>query len=269
MAVGPRSQVALRVVEVKRSNARQPHGPLDVPQQSVVPLPRTEVVARGERMACVDAHREPLGMRTAFHDLRELREGVPDDAALAGGDLEDREDVGSRRVVEGPIQTRGDRLERIGFPLAEVCPRMEDDVPDAEHLRPIQFLHECRAAVAQSVFLRRSEVDQVVRMDDRAGQPMLFHVLLERLGLLGRDWFRLAEHSWAPRKDLNRLAADAPAAGRGEGDALRNRDVSPEIHGVPVRNPTHTDELCRVAAGIIQLCTGPSCGGPSRSSTTG
>src|SRR5207302_9654777 len=162
----------------------------------------------------------------------------------------------------------GDCLERIGLPLAEVCPRMEYDVPNAEHLSPIQYLHECRAAVAQSVFLRRSEVDQVVRVDDCAGQPMLFHVLLERLGLFGRDRFRLAEHSWAPREDLDRFAADAPAAGRGEGDALRNRDVSPEIHGVPLRNPTHADELCRVASGIIQPCTGPSCGGPSRSSTT-
>src|SRR5256885_8070497 len=116
-------------------------------QQGLVPLPRTEVVARGERMACVDAHRKSVGMRRALHDFPELREGVPDDTALARGDLEDREDVWDRRVLEGPIQTRGDRLERIGFPLAEVCPRMEDDIPDAEHLCPIQFLHERGAAV--------------------------------------------------------------------------------------------------------------------------
>src|SRR5947208_16264291 len=129
---------------------------------------------------------------------------------------------------------------------------MEYDVPDAEHLGPIQFLHECRAAVAQSVFLRRSEVDQVVRVDDRAGQPMLFQILLERLGLFGRDRFRLAEHSWAPREDLDRFAADAPAAGRGEGDAFRNRDVSTEIHGVPVPNSTHAAYLCPPAPGPLE-----------------
>src|SRR5256886_5287202 len=234
VAVAPRAEVALRVVQVKRADARQSHGLLHVPQEALVPLPRSEVVAGGKRMAGVNADSEPLRMRASLHDLRELSERVADDAALARGNFEDSEDVRRRRVIEGPVQTRGDRLESIGLPLPEVGPRMEDDVPDAKHLSPIQFLDERDATVAQSVLLWRGEVDQVVRMDDGAAQSELFQVLLERLSLLGRDGFRLSEHPRAPGENLDRLAADAPTAGRRECDALRDRDMGPELHASPL-----------------------------------
>src|SRR3989454_3148465 len=233
VAVGPRAEVALRVVQVEGTDARQSHGLLHVPQKTLVPLPRSEVVAGRKRMAGVKADSGPLRVRTSLHDLRGLSGRVADDAPLARGNFEDGENVRRRRVVERPVQTRGDRFEGIGFSLAEVGPRMEDDVPDAKHLSPIQFLDERDATIAQSVLRWRGEVDQVVRMDDGVGQSVLFQVLLERLSLLERDGFRLSEHPRAPGENLDRLAADAPTAGRRECDALRDRDMGPELHASP------------------------------------
>src|SRR2546426_8769267 len=225
VSIRTRPQIAFRIVQMKRADARQPDRFLYFLEEFFISLPRPEVVARGECVARVDAYGKALRMRTSLYDLGELIKGVADDAPLAGGDLEDRKDVRRGRVIEGAVQARGDRLETVGLPFPEVGARMEDDVPDAKDLGAIQLLDERSSAVAQPVLLGRAEVDQIVRMDDRAGQSVCFQVFLERHGLLGRDRLRLAQHPRAPREDLDRLAADRPPPRRSHGDALCNRDV--------------------------------------------
>src|SRR5438046_7123904 len=149
-------------------------------------------------------------MRGPLDDFRELREPVPDDGALARGVLEDRGHVRRNRVVERPVQALGDRLEGPALAFSHARPGMEDYVSDAQNLGAIQFLDEGDPAVSQSVLRGRTQIDQIVGVDDRAEQSALGHVVLEGLGLLRWNRLRLPEHPRTPREDLDGLAADGP-----------------------------------------------------------
>src|SRR6267143_2534041 len=105
-----RSEVAHRIVQVERADPTESDGLLNRPKERLVAVPRPEVVARGERMARVDADPETVRMGRAFHDLGELLKPIADDRPRARGVLQDREDIRAVRVFEAPVQARRERL---------------------------------------------------------------------------------------------------------------------------------------------------------------
>src|SRR5439155_12991377 len=173
-------------------------------------------------------------MGASLDDLGELLEPGANDGPLPGRVLEDGEDVGRVRVVKGPVEALGRRPDRRGLPLPPVARRMEDHVADAEGLRPVEFLDERLAAVLDRVVVRTAQVDQVVRVDHRADDPVFLEVLPESLRLLRRQRLRPPKHPRAAGENLNRLGPDRPAAFWRQGDVLRDRDVGPEVHDSPV-----------------------------------
>src|SRR2546428_360241 len=184
-----RSEVAHRIVQVERADPTESDGLLDRPKERLVAVPRPEVVARGERMARVDADPETVRMGRAFHDLGELLKPIANDRSRARGVLQDREDIRGVRVFEAPVQARRDRLDGVRLAAPQVGSRLEDPVPDSEDLSAVELLHECVATVVEGVFVRPREVDQIVRVDDCARNPVRGNRLLERLRLL--RWNRL------------------------------------------------------------------------------
>src|SRR2546422_2141855 len=233
MAVELRSEVAHRIVQVERADPTESDGLVDRPEERLVAVPRPEVVARGERVARVDADPEAVRMGRAFHHLGELLEPIPDDRARSRGVLQDREHVRGVRVLEAPVEARRDRLDGVRLAPPDVGSRVEDHVPDSEDLSPVELLHERDAAVVERVIVRSREVDQIVRVNDRARNPVRRHRLLERLRLLRRYRLRISKHAWTARKNLDCVGPDRLAALRSERDALRNRDVGAEVHRSP------------------------------------
>src|SRR3989475_10729278 len=136
-------------------------------------------------------------------------------------------------MLEAPVQAGLDRLDGVRLAAPQVSSRVENHVPDSEDLRPVELLHKRVATVVEGVFVRACEVDQIVRVNDRARNPIRGHRLLERLRLLWRNRLRPSKQAWTARKNLDRVGPDRLAALRGERDALRNRDVGAEIHRSP------------------------------------
>src|SRR6266540_4450971 len=96
--MGP--QVADGVVQVECADVAQPDRLVDRPHESVVSVPRAEVVSGGEGVARVDADPESFRVSGSLDDLRELLEPRSDHGALSRRVLEDREDVRGARVLE-------------------------------------------------------------------------------------------------------------------------------------------------------------------------
>src|SRR3989442_6275529 len=72
VAVELRSEVAHRVVQVERADPAESDGLVDCPEQRLVAVSRPEVVARGERVACVNADTDAVPICRTRHHLREL-----------------------------------------------------------------------------------------------------------------------------------------------------------------------------------------------------
>src|SRR5438093_581811 len=173
------------------------------------------------------------GSFAAWTRPRRRRTRPGDDGARSRRILQDREHVRGVRVLEAPVEARRDRLDGVRLAPPDVGSRVEDHVPDSEDLSPVELLHERDAAVVERVIVRSREVDQIVRVNDRARYPVRGHRLLERLRLLRRNRLRISKHAWTARKNLDRVGPDRLAALRGERDALRNRDVGAEVHRSP------------------------------------
>src|SRR2546428_609141 len=211
-------------------------GLIDCPQAPLVAAPRQEVVPGGERVEGVAADPGATRMRGAFHHFGELLEPIPDEGAGARRVLEDREDVRGVRVLETPVQTRRDRLDGVRLAPAHVGSRVEDDVPYAEELGPVELFDERVAAVRERVVVRSREVDEIVRVDDRACDAVRGQRLPERGRFFRPDRLRPAEHPWAAGENLDRIGADGLAALRRQCDALRDGDVGAEEHAPPRGN---------------------------------
>src|SRR2546428_748099 len=106
-----RSEVAHRIVQVERADPTESDALVDRPEERLVAVPRPEVVARGERVTCVDTDPEAVRMGRAFHHFGELLEPIPDDRPRARRILQDREHVRGVRVLEAPVQARRNHLE--------------------------------------------------------------------------------------------------------------------------------------------------------------
>src|SRR3989454_3857199 len=249
VAVEFRSEVAHRIVQVERADPTESDALVDRPEERLVAVPRPEVVARGERVTCVDADPEAVRMGRAFHHFGELLEPIPDDRPRARRILQDREHVRGVPLLEAPVQARRNHLEGARLASSQVGSRVENHVPDSEDLGAIELLHERNAAVVERVIVRPREVDQIVRVNDRARNPVRGHRLLERLRLLRRNRFGVSEHPRTAGENLNRVGPDRRAALRGERDALRDRDVGAEVHRSPRGNRLGTDELADVPGG--------------------
>src|SRR5947209_1444081 len=225
VAVEIRSEVAHRIIQMERADPSQADGLANRAEQRLVAFPRSEIVARGEGVAGVDADPEAVHMGASLDDLGELLEPGANDGPLPRRVLEDREDVGRVRMVKGPVEAFGRRPDRRGLPLPPVARRMEDHVADAEGLRPVEFLDERLAAVLDRVVVRTAQVDEVVRVNHRADDPVFLEVLPESLRLLRRQRLRPPKHPRAAGENLNRLGPDRPAAFWRQGDVLRDWDV--------------------------------------------
>src|SRR3989454_4095536 len=277
VAVELRSEVAHRVVQVERADPAESHGLVDRLEERLVAVSRPEVVARRERVACVHADPEAIRMGRAFHHLGELLEPIADDGARSRRILQDREHVRGVRVLEAPVEARRDRLDGVRLAPPDVGSRVEDHVVDSEDLSPVELLHERDAAVVERVIVRSREVDQIVRVNDRARDPVRGHRLLERLRLLRTNLLRISKHAWTARKNLDRVGPDRLAALRGERDALRNRDVGAEVHRSPdagIASARMSLPMCGSAAPLatngassIPPGTRPRASAPSRRDT--
>src|SRR2546422_3553742 len=159
VAVELRSEVAHRIVQVDRADSPESDGLFDRPEERLVAFPQAEVVARGERVAGVDADPESIRMGRALHHLGELLEPIADDRPRARRILEDREHIRRVRMLEAPVQTGGDCLDGVRLPAAQVSSRVENHVVDSEDLSPVELLYECNAAVVERVIVRSREVD--------------------------------------------------------------------------------------------------------------
>src|SRR2546422_2273710 len=137
MAVELRSEVAHRIVQVERADPTESDGLVDCPEERLVAVPRPEVVARGERVARVDADPEAVRMGRAFHHLRELLGPIAEDRARSRGVLQDREHVRGVRVLEAPVEARRDRLEGVRLAPPQAGSRVENPVSDSEDLGTI------------------------------------------------------------------------------------------------------------------------------------
>src|SRR5438876_616514 len=140
VAVEIRSEVPHRIVQVKRADSPEAHRLVDGPEERLVAVPDSEVVARRERMAGVDADPEAVRMGGTFHHVGELLEPVSDDGPRTRRVLQDRKYVRGARMLETPIQTPRDRLDRVRLALPHVGSRMEYHVQDPEELSPVELL---------------------------------------------------------------------------------------------------------------------------------
>src|SRR3989441_543874 len=120
VAVESRSEVAHRIVQVERADPTESDALVDRPEERLVAVPRPEVVARGERVTCVDTDPEAVRMGRAFHHFGELLEPIPDDRPRARRILQDREHVRGVRVLEAPVQARRNHLEGVRLASSQV-----------------------------------------------------------------------------------------------------------------------------------------------------
>src|SRR5438445_637563 len=137
VSIEVRSQIADRVVQVKRADSSQADRLADRAEECVVALPRSEVVARGKGVARVDADSKAVRVGAPLDDLGELLEPGADHGPLSRRVLEDREDVGRVRMVEGPVEALGRCPDRRGLPFPSVAGRMKDHIADSEGLCPV------------------------------------------------------------------------------------------------------------------------------------
>src|SRR5439155_1179251 len=130
VAVEIRSEVPHRIVQVKRADSPEAHRLVDGPEERLVAVPGSEVVARRERMAGVDADPEAVRMGGTFHHVGELLEPVSDDGPRTRRVLQDRKYVRGARMLETPIQTPRDRLDRVGPDRLPALRRERDALRD-------------------------------------------------------------------------------------------------------------------------------------------
>src|SRR5437762_1688809 len=90
VAVEIRSEVPHRIVQVKRADSPEAHRLVDGPEERLVAVPGSEVVARRERMAGVDTDPEAVRMGGTFHHVGELLEPISDDGPRTRRVLQDR-----------------------------------------------------------------------------------------------------------------------------------------------------------------------------------
>src|SRR5437867_7694530 len=99
VAVQLRSEVAHRIVQMERADPTESDGLVDRPEERLVAVPRSEVVARGERVARVDADPEAVRLGRAFHHLVELLDPTADHPPRVPRIPQDREHILGVRVL--------------------------------------------------------------------------------------------------------------------------------------------------------------------------
>ena len=101
-------------------------------------------------------------------DGREVFKAMTDGSALTRRVLEKHHHLLPRARREGARDCLRDEPERILFAAARARPWVDHDSTQAERLRTIEFIDECRNRLFAQLRLRRGEIDQVAGVrDDR------------------------------------------------------------------------------------------------------
>ena len=102
-------------------------------------------------------------------DGREVFKAMTDGSTLSRRVLEKHHHLLARAQLEGARNCLRDEAERILFAAARARPWVDHDSTQAERLRAIEFIDECRNRLLAQLRLRRGEIDQVagVRHDRR------------------------------------------------------------------------------------------------------
>src|SRR2546422_66544 len=175
-----RSEVAHRIVQVERADPTESDALVDRPEERLVAVPRPEVVARGERVTCVDTDPEAVRMGRAFHHFGELLEPIPDDRPRARRILQDRLRLLRRNrfgVSEHP-RTAGENLDRVGPDRLAALRGERDALRDRDvgtevHRSPDAGIASTRMSLPMSASAATSTTNG-------AGPPRLFRPVLAR-----------------------------------------------------------------------------------------
>src|SRR3989442_7251292 len=104
VAVEIRSEVAHRIIQMERADPSQADGLANRAEERVIAFPRSEIVARGEGVAGVDADPEAVHMGASLDDLGELLEPGANDGSLPGRVLQDSGEGRRARVGQGTVE---------------------------------------------------------------------------------------------------------------------------------------------------------------------
>ena len=259
------------VVEVQRPEAVQPDDGVELVDHAAQPLRGPHVVARGEQVAGVQAHAEPLVAARQLDQRRELLERAPERPPGAGGVLEVQR--AGLRLGERLRDRRRRALERRLHRAAALQSRarVQHDAVRAQRRARLQRGGQRRQRLPADLGILGGAVEQVDGVDHQRLERRVRHRGVERVDLLGR----VDPRPPRPRalvEELDRVAASLHASlhrlrgatCRGDVCADEHEVWTPALHGMlcpdarAIRSLTDGRPAHRGCAdGTVQLAPGP------------
>ncbi len=156
----------LRVVDVDRVQAIEPHGAGKRADRLLPAAPGHEVVPRGMDVTRVEADGDTTRPPQRSEDVAQMREAVTDGVALPRGRLEQDADADPGRALEGFIEPCRDPGDARGFSLAAVRAGVQDEGGDAEAAAARDLVRQGRRRLRAESPGGRPEVDEIRSVRD-------------------------------------------------------------------------------------------------------
>ncbi len=215
---------------MKGNNPRKTDRFLDLFKSLFIAFQRCQIVPRRVCVLSIEATGQASRVFDGGEDIPKMRPFMADAGPLPGGVLKKNLRGSAFGAAVHLVEARGDAGNAYRLAIAEVGPRVQNRVRNAEGTAAADLVRERLNALFAQFFRRGGEVDQIARVggDIRCAEG------LRRLPK--REDLRVVEGRLLPsaaifRKYLNRFAAIVGCAGEREVKAAGHRFVSSKTHG--------------------------------------
>ena len=199
-------QLPRRVIQVNDFEPVQPDHVVERIDCRLIPIQCTQFVARGEDVARVQTHAQPVPLVRMIQQPGQMLERVAHDVAATGRRLEQHlRPVARGRRVGLPERLR-DPLQTRFLARSSVRPRMQHEPDHPQRLTSLQLDDERVARPDPEILVRRGEVQQIRRVPDLRPDARLSSRLLELSHSLRRQRLRRPD-AIGLHEELYRVAA--------------------------------------------------------------
>src|SRR5664280_2038346 len=144
-----------------------------------VPCRGADVIACAIDVARVDAEAHVRGKAAQTAYGGEFLEGAAQDGTGARGCLEKHHGAVRMSMPEDIVQAPGRHLDSLLGPLPSMSPWMDDEVGDAQMLRPAEVADHAVSGLGQKVGVAGGKIDEVGGVHCSRGQVIQLHAALE------------------------------------------------------------------------------------------
>ena len=167
VAVNPTAEFAFGVVEMNGCEIACPDNRIKLAPGSIVTFSRRQIIACGERMACIDTHAHPALVVDSVNYPGSLSKSESEVRTLSGCVLDYSLDIG--RFIKCHIDGLGNEIETgIRIDSVKMASGMEIQQLQPEKFAAPQLIGKCVATLCKLFGIGRSEINEltVVRQNE-------------------------------------------------------------------------------------------------------